>query len=138
MPRSDSRAINVALQGGGAHGAVTWGVLDRLLEDERIAIESISGTSAGAVNAVALGYGLELGGEQGAREKLDEVWRAISNIGALYSPVRRFPWGGAGLGDAAGWRRTYKAAAISLLISSAINGACFSPVKVALCACSLR
>jgi NTE family protein len=93
------RTINVALQGGGAHGAVTWGVLDRLLEEERIAIESISGTSAGAVNAVALGYGLRRGGPAAARETLDELWRSISHIGALYSPVRRLPWTGAGVGN---------------------------------------
>jgi NTE family protein len=72
------KTINVALQGGGAHGAVTWGVLDRLLEDDRIAIEGISGTSAGAVNAVALAYGLRRGGAAGARAKLAEVWRAPS------------------------------------------------------------
>ena len=58
-----------ALQGGGAHGAVTWGVADRLLEDERIDIAAISGTSAGAVNAAAVAYGLHKGGCAGARKR---------------------------------------------------------------------
>jgi NTE family protein len=85
------KKINLALQGGGAHGAITWGVLDRLLEDDRLEIDSISGASAGAVNAVALAYGIHIGGAAGAREKLDELWRRISEAGRLYSPVRRTP-----------------------------------------------
>ena len=59
---ANKRRINLALQGGGAHGAFTWGVLDRLLEDERIAIEGISGTSAGALNAAVLAQGFTAGG----------------------------------------------------------------------------
>ncbi len=86
------KKINLALQGGGSHGAVTWGVLDRLLEDDRLDIEGISGASAGAVNAAALAYGLHLGGAKGARAKLDELWTTISDVGALYSPVRRTPF----------------------------------------------
>lgn len=99
----EPKKINVALQGGGAHGAVTWGVLDRLLEDERISIESISGTSAGAVNAVALAAGLHEGrsttgrGRDAARAKLDELWDAISDIGAFYTPLQRGPWDFAGI-----------------------------------------
>ncbi len=65
VPRK--RRINLALQGGGAHGAFTWGVLDRLLEDERIAIEGISGTSAGAMNAAVLAHGFVHGGNAAAR-----------------------------------------------------------------------
>lgn len=84
-----SRKISLALQGGGAHGAVTWGVLDRLLEDERIDTNSISGTSAGALNAVAVAYGLHLDGCEGARGKLDELWSAISKTGQMFSPVKR-------------------------------------------------
>ncbi len=57
MPESNTIHIDIALQGGGAHGAFTWGVLDRLLEDERLQIDGISGTSAGAMNAVALAHG---------------------------------------------------------------------------------
>jgi NTE family protein len=82
------RTINVALQGGGAHGAFTWGVLDRLLEDPRIAIEGISGTSAGAVNAVVLAQGFADGGEDGARAALDDFWDDLANF-APFSPAQR-------------------------------------------------
>jgi predicted acylesterase/phospholipase RssA len=67
---SDVKAINLALQGGGSHGAFTWGVLDRLLEEERLSFEGISATSAGAVNAVVLADGLAVGGREGARDAL--------------------------------------------------------------------
>ncbi len=72
--------INLALQGGGAHGAFTWGVLDRLLDEEDIEIAAISGTSAGALNGAAYKSGLLAGGRDGAREKLDWLW---GKIGAL-------------------------------------------------------
>src|ERR1700739_4504684 len=65
-----NRVVNLALQGGGSHGAFTWGVLDRLLEDERIEFEGISGTSAGAMNAVVMADGLVKGGRDGARQAL--------------------------------------------------------------------
>jgi NTE family protein len=86
------KSINLALQGGGAHGAFAWGVLDKLIEDERIDISAISATSAGAMNAVALAYGFSVGGRDGAREKLTEFWREISRAGELYSPVQSMPW----------------------------------------------
>lgn len=73
--------INLALQGGGAHGAFTWGVLDRLLEEEHLSFGWISGTSAGAVNAVALASGLAAGGREGARAKLREVWEGVHKAG---------------------------------------------------------
>jgi NTE family protein len=73
--------INLALQGGGAHGAFTWGVLDRLLEEQDIEISWISATSAGAVNAVALAAGLAEGGREGARAKLREVWEGVPKAG---------------------------------------------------------
>lgn len=73
--------LNLALQGGGAHGAFTWGVLDRLLEEERLEIGWVSGTSAGAVNAVALAAGLAEGGRERAREKLRDVWQAVYKAG---------------------------------------------------------
>ncbi len=73
--------INLALQGGGAHGAFTWGVLDRLLEEEQLTLGWISGTSAGAVNAVAVAAGLAQGGREGARAKLREVWEAVHKAG---------------------------------------------------------
>ncbi|MBS0249027.1 MAG: patatin-like phospholipase family protein [Proteobacteria bacterium] len=77
------KRINLALQGGGAHGAYTWGVLDQLLEDGRLAVEGISGTSAGAVNAVMLADGLNRGGPDEARKRLAEFWRAASLGGDL-------------------------------------------------------
>ncbi|MEZ5922651.1 MAG: patatin-like phospholipase family protein [Parvularculaceae bacterium] len=86
------KKINLALQGGGSHGALTWGVIDRLLEDETIEIEAISGASAGAVNAAALAYGLHKGGRECARETLDELWEAIVSYGAFFSPVKRSPF----------------------------------------------
>lgn len=77
------KKINLGLQGGGAHGAFTWGVLDDLLADERIDIEGISGTSAGAINAVLLADGLARGGAEEARKRLAEFWRAASVDGNL-------------------------------------------------------
>ncbi|MFN3869302.1 MAG: patatin-like phospholipase family protein [Hyphomicrobiaceae bacterium] len=76
-----SLRLNLALQGGGAHGAFTWGVLDRLLEDDTIAIGWVSATSAGAVNAVALAAGLAEGGRPAAKAKLREVWTAVVEAG---------------------------------------------------------
>jgi NTE family protein len=69
--------ISLALQGGGSHGAFTWGVLDRLLEDERIEIEGVSGASAGALNAALLAYGLATGGREGARRALADFWSRV-------------------------------------------------------------
>ncbi|MBB5519291.1 patatin-like phospholipase family protein [Amphiplicatus metriothermophilus] len=92
MAEDPAKPVNLALQGGGAHGAIAWGVLDRLLEDGRLEIDSISGSSAGAVNAVALAYGYHRGGRDGARETLGALWRAISDKGRVFSPVRRTPW----------------------------------------------
>ena len=88
MAESRKKHINLALQGGGAHGAFTWGVLDRLLEEERIAIEGISGTSAGAINAAVLAQGLIRGGVAGARAELDRFWHRLSEIGWI-SPIHR-------------------------------------------------
>ncbi len=91
MAGSDTRkVINLALQGGGSHGALTWGVLDRLLEDDRLEIAEISGTSAGAMNAVVLADGYERGGRDAARAALESFWRAISRA-ALASPLQRSP-----------------------------------------------
>jgi len=83
------RRINLALQGGGAHGAFTWGVLDRLLQDDGIEIAAISGTSAGALNAAALKAGMAMGGRQGARANLDWFWGQISRLDDL-SPANWF------------------------------------------------
>jgi NTE family protein len=80
---STTKRINLALQGGGAHGAFTWGVLEQLLSDERLVIEGISGTSAGAVNAVMLADGLARGGRDDAIKRLGDFWRAASSTGSL-------------------------------------------------------
>src|SRR3954470_17404811 len=87
--RPQRRQLNLALQGGGAHGAFTWGVLDRLLEDGRIDIEGITGTSAGALNATVLAYGHMRGGNDGARAALHSFWQAVSDSSMAASSVRR-------------------------------------------------
>ncbi|WP_417829789.1 patatin-like phospholipase family protein [Thalassospira sp.] len=84
------KKINLALQGGGSHGAFTWGVLDRVLEDEEIEIEAISGTSAGAMNAAVVTSGLRKGGHESAREDLEAFWSAVSEA-ARFSPLQRSP-----------------------------------------------
>ncbi len=86
----DAKPINLALQGGGAHGAFTWGVLDRFLEDKRIEIAAISGTSAGAMNAAVLADGLMRGGAEGGRERLRQFWELVGRR-AAFSPIRRNP-----------------------------------------------
>ncbi len=86
--RQGVKTVNLALQGGGSHGAYTWGVLDALLEDERIAIAAISGASAGAMNAVVLACGMDEGGREGARHKLERFWRSVSAEGSL-APISR-------------------------------------------------
>jgi NTE family protein len=82
--------VDLALQGGGSHGAFTWGVLDRLLEEPWMKIEAISGTSAGAMNAVVLADGWSKGGADGARAALDTYWRRVS-CAAAFSPLQRSP-----------------------------------------------
>lgn len=88
-----AKPLNLALQGGGTHGAFTWGVLDRLLEQEDIEIGRISGSSAGALNGAALATGLARGGRGGAREHLAQLWDQIAQAGALMSflllPLRK-------------------------------------------------
>jgi NTE family protein len=80
--------IDLALQGGGSHGAFTWGVLDRLLEEPRLRIAAISGTSAGAMNAAVLADGWAKAGAEGARGALDKFWRRVS-LAAAFSPLQR-------------------------------------------------
>lgn len=82
--------IDLALQGGGSHGAFTWGVLDRLLEEPWLRIAGISGTSAGAMNAAVLAAGWTSGGVDGARAALDSYWQRVSRA-AAYSPLQRSP-----------------------------------------------
>lgn len=82
--------IDLALQGGGAHGAFTWGVLSRILDEDWLTIEAISGTSAGAMNAAVLASGYATGGREGARDALDRYWRKVSEA-ARFSPFQRSP-----------------------------------------------
>jgi NTE family protein len=85
---SNRLLIDLALQGGGSHGAFAWGVLDRLLEEPRFCIAAISGTSAGAMNAAVLADGWTERGAEGAREALEKYWRRVSRA-AAFSPLQR-------------------------------------------------
>jgi len=89
MPRRSARPISLALQGGGAHGAFTWGVLDRLVEQRDLDVRAITATSAGAMNAVAFAAGLAEDGPDGARSSLERFWRTISEKG---TPFAAFSW----------------------------------------------
>ena len=80
------KRINLALQGGGSHGAFAWGVLDKMLEDGRLEFDGISGTSAGSMNAVALAYG-SIGGNEAARESLHDFWQAVAAAGCKFNPL---------------------------------------------------
>ena len=82
--------VDLALQGGGSHGAFTWGVLDRLIEEPWLKIEAISGTSAGAMNAALVADGWTQGGAEGARAALEAYWRRVSQA-AAFSPLQRSP-----------------------------------------------
>ena len=82
--------VDLALQGGGAHGAFTWGVLDRLLEESWLRVDGISGTSAGAMNAAVMASGFTLGGVKGAKKALEEFWRRVSDASS-FSPLQRGP-----------------------------------------------
>jgi NTE family protein len=87
-PRPAVKTVNLALQGGGSHGAYTWGVLDALTEDTRIEISAISGASAGTMNAVVFASGMCEGGGEAAREKLERFWLSVSSEGSL-APFER-------------------------------------------------
>jgi NTE family protein len=95
------KPINLALQGGGTHGAFTWGVLDRLLEDDTLEIAAVSGTSAGAMNAVALASGLMDGGREGAQRVLRQFWTRVAEL----SPFHRLQTSPIGvlMGPATDW-----------------------------------
>ena len=79
-PVAETKLANLALQGGGAHGAFTWGVLDRLLEEPSFQIDGVSATSSGAMNAVVLAHGLTVGGRDGAKQALADFWQRISEV----------------------------------------------------------
>jgi len=86
------KTINLALQGGGSYGAFTWGVLDKLLEDGRIGIESVCATSAGAMNACVMASGLHKGGPEKAREMLNDFWKEIADESKKQNPLPTVPW----------------------------------------------
>ena len=90
MSEPEIRPVDLGLQGGGAHGAFTWGVLDRLLEEPWLRFDGISGTSAGAMNAAVMADGYAAGGAQEARAALERFWKKVSDA-ALLSPLRRGP-----------------------------------------------
>ena len=90
-PDRETCLIDLALQGGGSHGAFTWGVLDALLADGRVAFDGVSGTSAGAMNAAVLATGWTHGGATGAREALRKFWHAISGVPGLWGAVSELP-----------------------------------------------
>jgi len=103
------KRISLGIQGGGAFGAFGWGVLDRLLQDERLEIAAISGTSAGAVNAAVLADGYaQGGGREGARAALQRFWHGLSAAASMVSPVRPSPFdwatGGASLATSPGYQ----------------------------------
>lgn len=87
-PKDGKKRISIAMQGGGSHGAFTWGVLDRLLEEKDLVVEGVSGTSAGGMNAVATALGIQNGGNQGGRELLTEFWKNMSDSGksSMFKP----------------------------------------------------
>jgi NTE family protein len=85
------KGLNLALQGGGSHGAYSWGVLDRLLDEEEVVLHGVSGTSAGAMNAIVLAHGYRSGGRQGAKAALNRFWREVSALGCIYSPFKSTP-----------------------------------------------
>lgn len=90
--KKEQKTVNLALQGGGAHGAFTWGVLDKLLEDGRINIDGICATSAGTMNACAMAWGMHKGGNDGARQALHDFWKNISDAGQKANPIPKMPW----------------------------------------------
>ena len=87
---SEVKRVSLALQGGSAHGAFTWGVLDRLLEEPHIEVEGVSATSAGAMNAAVMAHGLTTGGRKGAREALEEFWLGVARISAPLGALQLF------------------------------------------------
>jgi len=110
---TQQKTINLALQGGRAHAAFAWGILDRLLEDERINIEGIRATSAGGMNGACVAYGMAIGGRQAARTALSAFWGRVSDA-ARWSPLQP------------SWydRLTRYSRGFSLLVSSSIRAAC--------------
>ena len=94
--RGPRKPVNLALQGGGVHGAFAWGVLDRLLEDGRLAPDAISATSAGAMNAVVMAIGISEGGFDGARARLAHFWSEVARSARTWYPMGIGAWPGLG------------------------------------------
>ena len=86
MKDTSIKKVGIALQGGGAHGAFTWGVLDRLLEEEHLVADAMCGTSEGAINAVVCAYGLHVSGPEKAKELLEKLWLKVSQTGSFFKP----------------------------------------------------
>jgi NTE family protein len=91
QPHRDIVLVDLGLQGGGAHGAFTWGVLDRLLEVPWLRFDGISGTSAGAMNAVVMADGYAAGGPEGARTALEKFWKHVSDAALLRGCEKTLP-----------------------------------------------
>lgn len=128
--KPSNKRVNLALQGGGAHGAFTWGVLDALLEDGRCAFEGISGTSAGSINAVVMLDGWLEGGAERARERLAQFWFNVSQAGSPLSTVGQSPqglWQGGAFGalwPLQDWMRTW-----GTWWQAATQGASYHPLR---------
>jgi NTE family protein len=127
------KVVNLALQGGGSHGAYAWGVLDALSEDERIEIDAVSGASAGAFNAVVYAAGLAEGGRRGARDKLEKFWLSVSTEGSLGPAQRKLvdalfrPW--AEVWPASGWIAAWADAAAQFSSPYALNPFNINPLR---------
>ena len=91
MKKTKRKDLDLAIQGGGAHGAFTWGVLDKFLESKLFNIKGISATSAGSMNAVVLAQGMTEGGEEKARELLYDFWHAMSDYGKMFDVTKPTP-----------------------------------------------
>lgn len=97
------KKINLALQGGGSHGAFAWGVIDQILEDGRLKIDGLCATSAGTMNACAYAYGNYVGGPEKARATLHDFWQNVAKASQRYSPIQRMPWENFSFGGANPW-----------------------------------
>jgi NTE family protein len=128
------KPVGLALQGGGSHGAYVWGILDYFLEDGRLDLEGICGTSAGSVNGVLCACGLLEGGREGARRKLDDFWREVEGMGVLFNPAVHLPVEGL----LPGWPRDHSLAlegykAVTRLLSPyEFNPLNYNPLREAL------
>ena len=133
-PREAVKTVNLALQGGGSHGAYTWGALDAFAEDGRIEISAISGASAGAMNAVVFASGISKGGREGARAALEKFWRSVSSEGSFTPLQRRWidkalaAWGG--VWPAARWIDAWTETTLGLLSPYEFNPFNVNPLRL--------